>query len=157
MRRPPPAVLGIALVLALATTTLTSCTAARNGLGTRVSSCFRLLPEAHAAAGTSSKFAGVQSLPGGDLIKAISREPHQGPLPAPPAALAEVAHQATCLVAFRGRFTLSSVSHGWAPMAGPYLNAVVVVRQSNADLVATVLFRRLPRSIPFFETTAFVR
>jgi hypothetical protein len=60
-------------------------------------------------------------------------------------------------VAFRGRFSLSSVSRGWAPMPGPYRDAIVVVRQSNSDLVATVLFRRLPRAISFFETTAFVR
>jgi hypothetical protein len=89
-------------------------------------------------------------------MAAITGERHNGS-PPPPASLAAVSHQATCLVAFSGTFGLSSVSHGWAPTAGPYLDAIVVVRQSDSDLVATVLFRRLPRAIRFFETTAFVR
>jgi hypothetical protein len=157
MTRQRRGVIVLLLVLALGCTTLEGCTAARNGLGTHVSLCFRFLPEAHAAAGASSRFAGVRSLSGGALVAAIAREAHTGPTPTPPALLVAVTHEATCLVAFRGRFSLSSVSDGWAPMPGPYRNAIVVVRQSNSDIVATVLLRRLPRAIPFFETTAFVR
>jgi predicted small secreted protein len=147
----------LVLALLLAGTSLASCTAARNGLGTDVSQCFRVLPAARAAAGTSSKFDGVRSLQAGALLRAVSAASDQGRPPAPPARLAAVAHASSCLVAFRGTFRLAGVTHGWAPAPGPYLNAIVVVRQSNGDLVATVLFRRLPRGIRFFRGTAFTR
>jgi hypothetical protein len=145
------AVLGLVLVLGLASTTLTACTAARNGLGTRASSCFRVLPEARAAAGKHSRFDGVLSTSAAVLVKAISNEPHIGPPPVPPAPLAAVSHETTCLVRFLGSFSLSTVLRGWAPGPGPYWNAIVVVRQPTAALVATVLFRRIPPSIRFSD------
>jgi len=149
-------VLTLLVLLGLGCTGLAGCTAARNGLGTHVSLCFRVLPEAQAAVGKSSRFAGVLSVPGGVLTAAIAHQQPNGPPPAP-APLAAVSHKATCLVAFRGTFSLSGVRHGWAPFAGPYLNAIVVVLQSNSELVATVLVHRLPRVLAFFETTALVR
>jgi hypothetical protein len=145
------AVLGLVLGLGLASTTLTGCTAARNGLGTHASSCFRILPEAHAAAGKNSRFDGVLSTSAVVLVEAVGREPHSGPPPVPPAPLAATSHEMTCLVRFRGVFSLSTVSRGWAPGPGPYWNAIVVVRQPTADVVATVLFRRIPLSIRFSD------
>ena len=145
----------LAIVLGLAGITLAGCTAARNDLGTHVSSCFRVLPAARAAAGTGATFDGVLLLTGNNVIKAVSGVPQVGP-PAP-VLLMDVAHRATCLVAFKGTFTLSSVSNGWTPAAGPYLRAIVVMRQSNGHLVATVLLRRLPRALHFSRGLPFGR
>jgi hypothetical protein len=145
----------LVLALVLGGAAMSGCTAARNGLGTDVSQCFRVLPAARAAAGASSKFEGVRSLQPGALLRAVNSAPHHGRLPVPPAGLAASAHTSSCLVAFRGTFRLGDVTRGWAPAPGPYLNAIVVVRQSNGNLVATVLFRRLPRGIGFFHGTAF--
>ena len=139
----------ILLALVLAAIAMAGCTAARNGLGTHASSCFRVLPAAQAAAGTSARFDGVRLLPGAALIRTVS-DVAKG-RPGLPEHLQEVSHQATCLVAFRGTFSLSSVSRGWSPAPGPYPNAIVVMRQSSGDLVATVLLRRLPRAIGFFH------
>jgi hypothetical protein len=149
--------LALALALALAATTFAGCTSARNSLGTRVSSCFRVLPEARAAAGASATFDGVRSLSGAELLTAISEAPHNSPPSAPPVVLTAATRLSTCLVAFEGRFSLSSVSRGWAPQPGPYMNAIVVIRQTSGDVVATVLFRRFPRSIRFFHGSDFVR
>jgi hypothetical protein len=139
----------LVLALGLAAIAMTGCTAARNGLGTHVSSCFRVLPAAQAAAGTSATFDGVRLLPGDALIRTVS-DVTKG-RPALPDHLTDVSHEATCLVAFRGAFSLASVSRGWAPAPGPYVDAIVVMRQSSGDLVATVLLRRLPRAIRFFH------
>jgi hypothetical protein len=144
------AVVTFVLAVGVASTMLTGCTAARNGLGTRASSCFRVLPEAHAAAGLSSTFDGVLSASPVVLVKAVRHESH-GPPPVSPAVLVQDSHETTCLVAFRGTFRLSRVTRGWAPGPGPYRRAVVVVRQSNAALLATVLFHRLPRTMRFSD------
>lgn len=132
---------------------LAGCTAARNGLGTGVSMCFRVLPEAHAAVGKSAIFAGVRRLPGGDLVKAIEAAKKR---PLPPDALLHVAHETTCLVAYRDHFTVAGVARGWAATRGPYRAAVVVMDLSTDKVVVTVLFRTVPRSIRFLRRLAFV-
>ncbi|MGA2208152.1 MAG: hypothetical protein ABSH30_00800 [Acidimicrobiales bacterium] len=144
----------LAVVLALMGMALAGCTAARNGLGTHDSQCFRVLPEARAAVGRSADFSGVRALPGNDLVKAIQdlRSTHG----TPPDALMDIAPQTTCLVAYRGRFTVGTVSQGWAAEPGPYRAAVVVMGLSNDKVVATVLFRTVPHSIEFLHRLAFV-
>jgi hypothetical protein len=138
----------------LAGTALAACTSARNGLGTHDSLCFRVLPEARVAVGKAADFSGVRALPGSDLVKAIesSHSRHS----TPPDALMDVAQQTTCLVAYSGRFTVATVSQGWAPETGPYRAAVVVMGLSNDKVVATVLFRTVPHSIEFLHRLAFV-
>ena len=56
---------------------------------------------------------------------------------------------ATCLVAFTGRFTASNVERGWAPKATPGRIAIVVIRQRNLALVATVVLGRIPPRLVF--------
>jgi ABC-type thiamin/hydroxymethylpyrimidine transport system permease subunit len=60
-----------------------------------------------------------------------------------------VAHETTCQVAFRGNFTPASVQLGWAAVSGPYRAAIVVVRLSDREVVATVLFQSVPGSLHF--------
>lgn len=143
----------LVLVTALWGGALSGCTAARNILGTRASLCFRVLPEARAAVGKEAVFSGVRALPGSDLVRAIRLFHHAR---RPPEALAHVAGKMTCLVAFRGRFRVSKVAKGWAPVPGPYRGAVVAVLPSSRQVVATVLFPRIPRSIRFLHGLAFL-
>ncbi len=132
---------------------LAGCTSARNGLGISDSQCFRILPQAKAAVGKSATFEGVRRLPGSALVKAIDSSKHHSP---PPDALVDVAHQSTCLVNYRGTFTVGGVQDGWAVSpAGPYRAAVVVVGLSNGTVVVTVLFRTAQHSIEFLHRVAF--
>jgi hypothetical protein len=66
-----------------------------------------------------------------------------------PDALADASRVATCLVAFTGHFTASSVERGWAPNGGSGRIAIVVVRQSNSVLLATVVLSHIPRRLVF--------
>ena len=66
-----------------------------------------------------------------------------------PDALTDAAKVATCLVVFTGRFTASEVKDGWAPSGGPGRIAIVVVRQSDLVLVATVVLGRIPPRLVF--------
>jgi hypothetical protein len=154
--RPPRHITAVivALVVVLGSSTLAGCTAARDGLGTRASLCFRFLPQAHDAVPKSAVFSGVRSLPGDDLVMAIKASPADKRLP--PDALVDAAHQMTCLVAFRGRFTVAGVTKGWAPKPGPYRGAVVAVAQDDGKIIVTVLFATVPRSIDFLHQAAFV-
>ena len=131
---------------------LAGCTSARNGLGISDSQCFRILPQAQAAVGKSATFEGVRRLPGSALVKAIDSSKHHL---MPPDAV-DVAHQTTCLVNYRGTFTVGGVEDGWAVSpAGPYRAAVVVVGLSNDAVVVTVLFRTAQHSIEFLHRVAF--
>lgn len=159
MRRSGIRLAGLAITLALAGFGSSGCTTARNILGTRISPCFRVLPEAGQAVqlGNSRVKAppilGVQWLATSDLVKAV--ELTRGT--PPPASLAAVGHQATCAVAFRGRFHPGDVLAPWTPGPGPYKVAIVVVRQSDAHVISTVLLRRTPKSLHFSRGFAFIR
>ena len=87
---------------------LGGCTAARNGLGTHDSACFRVYPEAVAAVHRHGHFAGERYLAPRALIIGL----HDVVVPD---ALQDASRVATCLVAFTGRFTVTDVSSGWAP------------------------------------------
>jgi hypothetical protein len=147
--RPPRhfvAVVAVLLASAVGGAALGGCALARNGLGTRSSQCFRVLPEAKQAVGKRVVFAGVLSSSGGTLVKVVNHMPNHEALPD---SLTGLTHETACLVAYRGDFTLSGVQRGWAPLSGPYRAAIVVVRPFDERVVVTVLFRKLPRSIDF--------
>jgi len=136
----------VVLALGAGGSSLAGCALARNSLGTGSSPCFRVLPEAHASVGRLAIFEGVRKLPGSALVKAVDRSKHHR---RPPASLTAVARDTTCLVAYRGHFSLAGVKRGWAAMPGPYRAAVVVVRLSDRVVVVTVLFASIPSSIKF--------
>jgi hypothetical protein len=121
---------------------LAACTASRNGLGTHDSVCFRVYPEALAAIHGHGRFAGERYLPPRALIVDM-------PGGGVPDALVDASRVATCLVAFTGHFTASSVERGWAPRGGAGRIAIVIVRQRDSMLLATVVLERIPRQLVF--------
>jgi hypothetical protein len=121
---------------------LGGCTASRNGLGTHDSVCFRVYPQAVAAVRHQGRFAGIRYLPPRTLILDM-------PGVAVPDELTDAARVATCLVAFKGHFNVSSVEQGWAPEQPVGRIAIVVVRQRDSALVATVVLSRLPPRLVF--------
>ena len=121
---------------------LGGCTAARNGLGTHDSACFRVLPEALAAVHDRGHLAGERYLQPRALIIDLRHI-------AVPDAIADASRVATCLVAFTGHFRASSVKRGWAPMGQPGRIAIVIVRQRDLVLLATVVLVRIPPKLVF--------
>jgi hypothetical protein len=121
---------------------LAGCTASRNGLGTRDSDCFRVYPDAMAAVHGHGRFAGERYLP----PRALIIELHNVVVPD---ALQDASRVATCLVAFTGRFTTSNVERGWAPSGSAGRIAIVVVRQRDLVLLATVVLGRIPPRLVF--------
>ena len=133
----------VAFVAAVTVTGLLGgCTAARNGLGTRDSACFRVYPAATAAVHGHGRFAGERYLPPRALIISL----HDVVVPE---ALQDASRVATCLVAFTGRFTTSNVERGWAPSGSAGRIAIVVVRQRDLVLLATVVLGRIPPRLIF--------
>ncbi len=121
---------------------LAGCTAARNVLGTRESACFRVYPEALAAVHAHGRFAGERYLP----PRALIIELHDVVVPT---ALKDASRVATCLVAFTGRFTTTNVERGWSPSGEAGRIAIVVVRQHDLVLLATVVLGRIPPRLVF--------
>ena len=130
------------VTIVMLTGMLGGCTAARNGLGTRDSACFRVYPEARAAVHGHGRFAGERYLP----PRALIIELHDVVVPI---ALKDASRVATCLVAFTGRFTTSNVEKGWSPSGTAGRIAIVVVRQHNLELLATVVLGRVPPRLVF--------
>jgi hypothetical protein len=131
----------VVAVAALAAS-LGGCTASRNALGTHDSACFRVYPEAISAVHRHGRFAGERYLP----PRALIIELHNVQVPD---GLQDAARVATCLVAFRGRFTASNVERGWAPSGTAGQIAIVVIRQRDLVLVATVVLGRIPPRLVF--------
>ncbi|MGO8875424.1 MAG: hypothetical protein ACLQNG_06630 [Acidimicrobiales bacterium] len=126
---------------------LAGCTAARNGLGTGASQCFRVLPEARAAVGKAATFEGVTKARGSVLVKALESP---GLAATPPEALRQMSRRTTCAVAYRGHFSVAGVARGWAAEpTGPYHAGVVVMDLSDERVIATLLFRKVTRPIEF--------
>jgi hypothetical protein len=121
---------------------LGGCAASRNSLGTHQSACFRVLPEALAAVHDHGHFSGEQYLAPRELILDV----HNRNVPK---SLSSAAKVATCLVAFTGHFQVSLVKRGWAPQGPSGKYAIVVVRQRDLVLLATVVLRRIPRRLIF--------
>ena len=131
----------LAAVLALLAT-VSGCTSSRNGLGTHDSACFRVLPEALTAVHDHGHLAGERYLPPRELIVSLHNV-------VVPDALKDVSKVATCLVAFRGHFTVSNVEKPWAPSGNTGRIAIVVVRQRDSMLIATVVLGRIPPRLVF--------
>lgn len=129
----------------LPTFVLASCSSVRSALAPHDSACFRVLPTAARAVGAKGVYQGVRYVPPDGLLTGIQRQ-HLGPPATPvPPALRQSVHESVCLVEYKGTYTPASVTAGWAPMgdvSDPY--AVVVVKQSNDEVLATVLVRREP-------------
>jgi len=142
-----------ALLLGLATAA-TACTSGGAILGTRDSSCFRVLPSARRDVGSAPRFAGVRHLPPGVLIEYVKHG--HVPVGTVPDRLLD-APGAACLVAFRGSFTPAQVRLGWAPLPGPYRAAIVVVEESSDRVLATVLLRSGASPLDFIHRFAFQR
>ena len=136
-----PVALVLALVVALAGL-LSGCATPRNGLSTHNSLCFRVYPEAMAAVHDRGRFAGERYLP----PRALIIELHHVVVPN---ALKHASKEATCLVAFTGHFTDSNVERGWAPSGGKGRIAIVVVRQRDLVVLATVVLGRVPPRLVF--------
>jgi hypothetical protein len=88
------------------------------------------------------RFAGERYLP----PRALIIELHNVVVPD---ALQDASRVATCLVAFTGRFTTSNVERGWAPSGSAGRIAIVVVRQRDLVLLATVVLGRIPPRLVF--------
>lgn len=139
VRRTGAGIAALALIAAVAG----GCTSPRNVLGPRESPCFKVLPAAVRATGGSARLRGVRYLSPRALLALRRRRPAVPPQALPP-GLRRERSRSLCLVGFSGRFTLSSVTKGFAPRAGPWGFAVVVADPSTGAVVATVLFRRAP-------------
>jgi hypothetical protein len=118
------------------------CTASRNELGNHDNACFRVLPEALAAVHHRGDFAGERYLAPRALIVQLHNV-------VVPDALADASKVATCLVAFTGRFSVSDVKRGWSPTGSSGRIAIVVVRQRDLVLLATVVLGRIPPRLVF--------
>lgn len=132
-RRGPVVLIAAAVAGSVA---LTSCTAGHASLGTGSSPCYLALPKAADAVHHRGTLVGVRLVPPSDI------DPHQatavelmrrngGPL-----------HN-TCLVAYRGRYTSSSVERPIKPgRSGTY--AVAVLNPSGSRLLATFVLTHEP-------------
>jgi hypothetical protein len=115
---------------------LTSCTAGHASLGTGSSPCYLALPKAADAVHHRGTLVGVRLVPPSDIgpQRATTAEltrRNGGPL-----------HD-TCLVAYRGKFTSSSVERPIEPgRSGTY--AVAVLNSSGSRLLATFVLTHEP-------------
>lgn len=121
------------------------CTSARNDLGPHQSSCFRVLPAAEKAVAGRGRLAGVKYLSADAFLASLRSLRHYSAVKLPP-ALESAARSSVCLVAYQGEFTTADVKDGWSPRRGTSSGAfaIVVVRQSDDELLATVILRRAP-------------
>jgi putative heme transporter len=132
-RRGPLVLIAAAVVASVA---LTSCTAGHASLGTGSSPCYLALPKAAAAVHHRGTLVGVRLVPPSEL------DPHRS-------TRLELQHRYggplkdTCLVAYRGKFTSSSVERPIKPgRSGTY--AVAVLTTSGNRLLATFVLTHEP-------------
>jgi hypothetical protein len=124
---------------------VSSCTSARNTLGTHVSACFRVLPEAEQAVGDEGQYKGVHFEPVRNLLLDLHKQHLGAAADNPPASIERAEHFPVCLVEYEGAYLLTLLEDGWSPsgaFTGSY--AIVVIRQSNSQVVATVLLQHEP-------------
>lgn len=123
---------------------LGGCTSVHNGLGTRDSQCFRVLPAARQVVGSAPTFGGVRDVAPASFVTALDLPPE--PFRPVPSSLRRPALRSTCLVEFSGHFNPRSKTflRAWHPGPGPYRFAIVVVGQQDLRIVAVVLLARPP-------------
>ena len=136
-----PAVrLGRAALALVATAALaTSCTAARNALGTSNGACFMALPTANSAVGGHGHLVGVRLVNVSELRK-VSPPLYLAAVEAPGPRVTRV-----CLVAFGGRFRSDRVLLPVGVTRGHL--AVVETVYPGHQLLATLIIARSP--LPF--------
>lgn len=117
---------------------LTGCTSPRNVLGTAASPCFRAVAVARLALHRVGRFSGVRPLRGDGLAPVLAG------LQASSAHLDYKASTPLCLVAYRGRFDAARVSSALSPVPATGDLALVIVRQRDVRVVATLLFDHTP-------------
>jgi hypothetical protein len=124
---------------------VSSCTSVRNTLGTHVSACFRVLPEADQAVDQQGQYKGVHFEPVRSLLLDIHKQHLGSAADNPPAAIKQAEHFPVCLVEYNGNYQLAGLEDGWSPSGAPTGSyAIVVVRQSDSRVVATVLLQHEP-------------
>lgn len=140
---------GAFAALLLAVTGLAGCTSVRNTLGGHDSPCFRVLPAASHAVGGKGKYQGVRFAAADTLLPGIRKEEPTtgtpGTVVPPPAGMHVAERSAVCLVEYKGDYQLESLTRGWSPSGvtrGSY--AVVIVKQSNNEVLLTLLLRHNP-------------
>jgi hypothetical protein len=124
----------VVAALAVALGTLAGCSTVHESLGTSDAPCYIALPTATKAVDRTGHLVGVR-------LKKVSSLTSIGRLE-DAIQDAGIDSGSVCLVAFKGNFSASSVSHPSGRTSGHL--AVVVLRYPDGKLVATVLFRRLP-------------
>ena len=130
---------GVVAAIALGSSWLSGCTAARDTLGTNSSPCFHALALAADAVHDRGVFTGVRLVSDTTLAKlhrveAVIKHRSSTPL-----------HN-VCLVAYRGSYRPSQVQRvaGKVPASGVGHFAVVVVSTPQNDLLATFVLEKEP-------------
>lgn len=128
--------MAVCLLAPVAALSVAGCTSVRNGLGTRDGLCFSSLPAARAAVGSTPQFAGVRYLPPQSLVTSVDRSLHRDVRA--PAKLTAAMGKGACLVAFRGSVPDRVSDVAWDPEPGAERFTVVLVRQSNHQVIGIV-------------------
>jgi hypothetical protein len=121
--------------------TLAGCTSPRNTLGTADSRCFKVLPEARSAVHGKGRFSGVRYVTLTAFNHALHHlDPQLVDFPV------QVSHRLTavCIVAYSGHFEAADVLHAWTGGATSGRLALVLMRPSDASVLATVVLPNAP-------------
>lgn len=131
----------VALTVLVAGGVLSGCTSPRDVLGPKESPCYRAIAVAKLAVRGAGSFSGVRELSVKSLLAALEQG-RPGPSDIPVRLVR--AQDGLCLVAYRGRYSDSNVTHAWPLDPAPDRYAVVVVREAEATVVTTILVRKAP-------------
>ena len=129
VRRPGRRPVARALAAVAISLAVSSCSVRGASLGTTSAPCFHALPAAAAAVQHRGQFVGVRLVAGTKIKKRV------------PAAAA-LGQARICLVAYKGMYAPSQVSHPLNDRTGTY--AVVGVNQSGTTVLGTLVLTRLP-------------
>lgn len=135
---------GVVLVLVLAGSVFTGCSAARTDVGTSDESCYMALPTAAHAVGPGAHFTGVRKYTTASL-KGVAPRLYTFVAKSVPAK------QSVCLAAYTGHFTSYTVVKPVGRAAGTI--AVAVVRTPSNQLMGTLILTKVP--VRFQHTLPF--
>ncbi len=132
---------GVLAALIATGLSLSSCTSARNTLGTTSSVCYQALPQAAEAVHHQGRFLGIRLLP-----SSLLESPSHRRLRAFLSLRAGAEVREVCLAAYRGKFTPAGVERflGAKPPGGAGSIAVVVVSRPGNRVLATFIFDHRP-------------
>lgn len=134
--------LAAAIALAAGGAVLAGCTSTHDVLGSGASPCFKAVAVARLALHRTGRFSGVRPLAGTALGPAL--DSYQ---PGSAGGLAFGPRTALCLVAYRGSYDASRLEHVLRPGPSSATLAVVIVRQRDEQVVATILVDHPARSL----------